>query len=47
MPWAAGGSPVEIEVRAAAVVVGATEVIGPPDIAHSVGAWAPLATSCS
>ena len=30
MPWTQGGAPVVSEVRAVAVVVGATDVIGPP-----------------
>ena len=38
MPWTEGGSPVVSEVRAVAVVVGATEVIGPPLAEARVGA---------
>jgi len=38
MPWVAGGAPMVMEVRAAAVVDGATVVIGPPSMAAMVGA---------
>jgi hypothetical protein len=38
MPWTEGGEPVVSDVRAVAVVVGTTEVIGPPVAAAKVGA---------
>ena len=46
-PWAAGGSPVVMEVSAVAVVVGATEVIAPPAMPASVGASMSRWQSCS
>ena len=47
MPCTAGGDPVVSEVRAVAVVVGTTEVIGPPAAPASVGRRRPDACSCS
>ena len=46
-PWSPGATPVDIEVRADAVVLGATVVIGPPARAARVGATAERDFNCS
>jgi len=47
MPWTDGATPVVREVRAVAVVVGHTEVMGPPVADARVGADRAKAWSCS